>query len=94
MFQKPNWPAQKQVPSVRMVAPAPEEDDYPPPAERSGSEDSESSESYVVTEKLAISTVEDELGGGDLKAIFRHDRKMFPLWERRSLVQGSRVPNV
>ena len=29
----PNWPAQKQMPSVRMVAPATEEDDYPPPAQ-------------------------------------------------------------
>ena len=35
VFQKQNWPAQKQMPSVRMVAPAPEEDDYPP-AEQSG----------------------------------------------------------
>ena len=33
VFWKPKWPAQKQMPSVRMVAPAPEEDDYPPPAE-------------------------------------------------------------
>ena len=39
VFRKPNWPAQKQMPSVRMVAPAPEEDDYPPPAEQSGRED-------------------------------------------------------
>ena len=36
VFWKPNWPAQKPMPSVRMVAPAPEEDDYPPQAEQSG----------------------------------------------------------
>ena len=36
VFQKPNWPAQKLMPTVRMVAPAPEEDDYPPSAEQSG----------------------------------------------------------
>ena len=29
-----NWPAQKLMP-VRMVVPAPEEDNYPPPAEQS-----------------------------------------------------------
>ena len=36
VFHKPNWSAQKPTPSVRMVAPEPEEDYYPPPAEQSG----------------------------------------------------------
>ena len=71
MFRKPIWPAQKQVPSVRMVAPAPEEDDYPPPAEQSGCEDSDSGESYAAAEEQAISTVEDGFSEGDLEAVFR-----------------------
>ena len=66
VFQKPNWPAQKQMPSARMVAPAPEEDDYPPPAEQLGKKDSDSSESYVATEEAVISRVaqvtEDMMG--------------------------------
>ena len=36
VFRKPNWSAQKLMPSVRMVAPTPEEDDYPSPSEQSG----------------------------------------------------------
>ena len=71
MFQKSNWPAQKQVLSVRMVALAPEEDDYPPPAEQSGCKDNDSSKSYVAAEEQAISTVEDGVSEGDLKAVFR-----------------------
>ena len=71
MFLKPNWSAQKQMPSVRMVAPTPEEDDYPPSSEQSGHEDSDSSESYTATEEPAISTVEDGVNEGDLKAVFR-----------------------
>ena len=59
------------MPSVRMVAPAPEEDDYPPPLEQSRCEDSNSSESYATTEELAISTVEDGVSEGDLEAVFR-----------------------
>ena len=58
------------MPSVRIVAPAPEEDDYPPPAEQSGSEDSNSGESYAAAEEPAISTVEDGVSG-DLEAVFR-----------------------
>ena len=100
MFWKPNLPAQKQVLTVRMVAQAPEEDDYPPPAEQSGCEEIDSGESYAATEEQAISTVEDGVSKGDLKAVFRvatdgrHDRKMFPLWEGRPPVQRPRVPNV
>ena len=71
MFWKPNWPAQKQMPSVRKVAPAPEEDDCLPPAEQSGQEDSDSGKSYVATEETSISTVEDGVSEGDLKAVFR-----------------------
>ena len=71
VFQKPNWLAQKQMPSVRMVASAPEEDDYPPPAEQLGCEDRDSGESYVATEEPAISTVEDGVSEGDLEAVFR-----------------------
>ena len=59
------------MPSGRMVAPAPVEDDYPPPAEQSGQEDSDISESYAATEELTISTVEDGVSEGDLKALFR-----------------------
>ena len=55
------------MPSVRMVAPTPEEDDYPPPAEQ---EDSDSGESYVTAEEPAISTVEDGISKGDLEAVF------------------------
>ena len=57
--------------SVRMVALAPEEDDYPPPAEQSRCEDSDSSESYAAAEELAISTVEDGVSEEYLEAIFR-----------------------
>ena len=71
VFWKPNWRAQKQMPSVRMVAPAPEEDDYPPPVEQSGHEDSDSGESYTATKELAICMVEDGVSEGDLEAIFR-----------------------
>ena len=70
MFLKPNWSAQKQMPSVRMVAPTPEEDDYPPPSEQSGCEDSDSSKSYATTEEPAISMVEDGVSEGDLEAVF------------------------
>ena len=59
------------MPSVRMVAPAPEEDDYPPPSEQSGHEDSDSSKSYTTTAELAISMVEDGVSEGDLEAVFR-----------------------
>ena len=59
------------MPSLRMVAPAPEEDDYSPPAEQSRQEDSDSGESYAAAEELTISTVEDAVSEGDLKAVFR-----------------------
>ena len=71
IFQKPNWPAQKPMPSARMVAPAPEEDDYLPSAEQSGREDSVSRESYAVNDEPAISTVEDGVSEIDLKVILR-----------------------
>ena len=59
------------MPSARMVAPAPKEDDYPPPAEQSGGEDSNNGKSYVATEKPVISTVEDGVSERDLEAVFR-----------------------
>ena len=59
------------MPSLRMVAPAPEEDDNSPPAEQSRQEDSDSGESYAAAEELTISTVEDVVSEGDLKAVFR-----------------------
>ena len=85
VFQKPNWPAQKQVPSVRMVALASEEDYYPPPAEQSGHEDTDSGDSYAATEEEALCTVENGVSEGDLKAVFR---------VARVVVQRPRVPNV
>ena len=57
------------MPSVSMVVPAPEEDDYPPPSEQSRCKDS--NKSYPTTEELAISTVEDGVSEGDLEAVFR-----------------------
>ena len=45
-------------------------DDYPPPAEQSGCDNSDS-ESYAAAGEQAISTVEDGVSEGDLKAIFR-----------------------
>ena len=59
------------MPTVRMVAPALEEEDYPPPLEQSGQEDSDSGESYVAAEESSISTAEDGVSEGDLKAVFR-----------------------
>ena len=58
------------MPSARMVAPAPE-DDYPPSAEQSGREDSDSGESYAINNKPAISIVEDGGSEVDLEVIFR-----------------------
>ena len=71
IFQKPNLPAQKPMPSARMVAPAPEEDDYLPSAEQLGREDSDSGESYAVNDEPAISTVEDGVSEVDLEVILR-----------------------
>ena len=52
IFQKPNWPAQKPMPSARMVAPVPEEDDYLPSAEQSGREDNDSRSHMLSTMNL------------------------------------------
>ena len=50
---KPNWSTQKPMTLARMVAPAPEEDDYPPSAEQLGREDGNSGESYAVNDEPA-----------------------------------------
>ena len=71
IFQKPNWPAQKPMPSARIVAPAPEEDDYLPSEKQLGREDSDSGESYAVNDEPAISTVEDGVSEVDLEVILR-----------------------
>ena len=57
------------MPSARMVAPAPGEDDYLPSAEQSGREDVDSRESYTVNNEPAISTVEDGVNEVDLEVI-------------------------
>ena len=57
MFQNLNWPAQKLMPSVRMVAS--KVNDYPSSAELSRREDDDSSKSYVAAEEPVVSTVED-----------------------------------
>ena len=54
-----------------MVELAPEEDDYSPPAEQLGREDSDSGKSYVAAKEPVVSTVEDGVSEGDLKAVFR-----------------------
>ena len=54
------------MPSARIVAPAPEEDDYLPSVQQSGREDSGSGESYA-----AISTMEDGVSKVDLEVILR-----------------------
>ena len=59
------------MPSARMVAPAPEEEDYLPFVEQSGQEDSDSEESYTVNDEPAISTVEDGVSEVDLEVILR-----------------------
>ena len=59
------------MPSARMVAPAPEEDDYLPSVEQSGREDNDSRESYAVNDEPAISTVEDGVSEVDLEVILR-----------------------
>ena len=76
VFGKPNCPARKLMPSARIVAPAPEEDDYSPLEEQSEREDSDSGKSYVATEKLVVSTVEGGVSEGDLEAVFRVARVM------------------
>ena len=59
------------MPSARMVAPAPEEEDYLPSVEQSGREDSDSGESYAVNDEPAISIVEDWVSEVDLEVILR-----------------------
>ena len=59
------------MPIARMVAPAPEEDDYLPSVEQLGREDSDSRESYAVNDEPAISTVEDGVSDVDLEVILR-----------------------
>ena len=57
------------MPSARMVAPAPEEDDYLPSAQQLGREDSDSRESYAVNDEPAISIVENGVSEVDLEVI-------------------------
>ena len=57
------------MPSARMVALAPEEDDYPPSAEQLGREDSNSGEPYAVNDEPAISTMENGVSEVDLEVI-------------------------
>ena len=71
IFRKPNWQAQKPMPSARMVAPASEEDDYFPSGGQLGREDSNSGESYAANNEPAISTVEDGVSEVDLEVILR-----------------------
>ena len=71
IFQKPNWTAQKQTPSARMVVPVPEEEDYLPSVGQLGREDSDSRESYAVNDEPAISTVEDGVSEVDLEVVLR-----------------------
>ena len=59
------------MPSARMVAPAPEEDDYPPSVEQSERGDSDSGESYAVNDEPVICTVEDGVSEVDLEDILR-----------------------
>ena len=59
------------MPSARMVAPVPEEEEFSTPTEQSGREDSDSSKSYAVSEELAISTVEDGVSEGDMEVLLR-----------------------
>ena len=59
------------MPSARMVAPAPEEDDYPPSAEQLGRKDSNSGETYAVNHEPVISKVEDRVSEVNLQVIFR-----------------------
>ena len=70
IFWKPNWTAQKPMPSARMVVPAPE-DDYLPSVEQLGREDSDSGESYTVNDEPAITTIQDGVSEVDLKFILR-----------------------
>ena len=59
------------MPSARMVAPAPEEDDHPNPAEQSSREDSDSGESYAAIKGQPISTVEDGVSEVNLEVVLR-----------------------
>ena len=59
------------MPSAKMVAPAPEENDYLPSVEQLGKEDSDSGESYTVNDEPAISTVEDGVSEADLEVVLR-----------------------
>ena len=62
---------QKPMPSARMVAPAPEEDDHPNPTEQSSREDSDSGESYAAIKEQPISTVEDGVSEVNLEVVLR-----------------------
>ena len=62
---------QKPMPSARMVAPAPEEDNHPNPAEQSSREDSDSGESYAAIKEQSISTVEDGVSEVNLEVVLR-----------------------
>ena len=83
-----------------MVAPAPEEDGYPPSAEQLERQESDSRESYAVNNEPAISTVEDGVSEVNLEVIFsclhhgRYDWQMLLLWARGSLMERPRVPHV
>ena len=59
------------MPSARMVAPFPEEDDHPNSTEQSSREDSDSGESYAAIEEQPISTVEDGVSEVDLEVVLR-----------------------
>ena len=88
------------MPSDRMVAPAPEEDDYLPSVRQLGREDSDSGESYAVNNEPAISTVEDGVSEVDLEVILsclchgRYDWQMLPLWARGPPMDRPRVSHV
>ena len=71
VFRKPSWMNQKTMPSARMVAPSPEEDDCPNPTEQSSREDSDSGELYAAIEEQPISTVKDRVSKVNLEVVLR-----------------------